>query len=93
MEKSQFNNFAWILMKEGFDPFKKDYFDSQFFAKLTMQTGFGAFTGFAFTAREFPQTTEVDMGMTLGNEQFSVPKNQARRNLNEVLSCWFWILS
>jgi hypothetical protein len=57
-------------------------FYAEFFTEFANEALIGSLAGFAFAAGEFPQTTEVRVGVALGDEQFAVVKQERGGNFN-----------
>ncbi len=59
-------------------------FDPQFFMQLPRQALLEGLIRLAFAAGEFPQTTEMALSRALSDEEFSMAKNQPRRDLDDL---------
>ena len=64
-------------MGETFEQFADLHFDAQFLAQLARKTFFEGFGPLAFAAGKFPQAAQVGIGMTLGDKQLSIAKDQS----------------
>jgi hypothetical protein len=51
-------------------------FHAEFFTEFANETMLGSLAGFALAAGKFPQATEVCVGVTLGDEEFTAVEEE-----------------
>jgi hypothetical protein len=71
-------------VRELFDPFYDLDMNAEFLPQLASQALFDCFAGLAFPTGKFPKPSQVRPGRSLGDQQFAIPKNQARGDLNHA---------
>lgn len=75
-EKLEQDAFSRIIMADGFNTLPNGDLNIQFFLQLASKALLERFSVVSFASRELPQPSQVILGASLRNEQFSVAKNQ-----------------
>jgi len=81
-EEFQVNRFLGIRVNERFDQFTDRYLDTKFLAQFTREAFFECFIRLALAAREFPQTSQMSIGVALSNQQFAIAEDQASSDID-----------
>jgi hypothetical protein len=82
-EKLQMDGPFRIMVRERFHQFANLGLDAQFLGQLTMEALLEGLARLAFPARKFPQASQVSIRHPLGDEQFALAEDHARRHLDD----------
>jgi hypothetical protein len=85
LKEIEANGFFRVTMNHRIDPLPHFNFDCQFLAKFPDQALLEGFIAFAFSARKLPESAQMRISVSLCDEKFSVPKNQAGGNVDDLL--------
>ncbi len=73
------------MVRDGFDAFEDFHIAAEFLAEFAFQTFRKGFARFTFAAGEFPQTAQMRVSITLGDQKFAVAEDETSGDLNDVL--------
>ena len=77
-----------IAMRDRLDELANLNLDPELLHQFATQRLLEGFAGFSFAPGEFPQSGQMSASRALGDEEFSVPKNQSGADLNDFSRCW-----
>jgi hypothetical protein len=83
-KKPQVNQFARIFVINFLHQVSYTHLDAQFLAQFTNQTFFKCFGRLPLASRKLPETAEMNIIMPLGDEEFSVSKNESSGNFDSL---------
>lgn len=85
-KESQVDSLFRIGVRYGFEQCADFDLDAEFFVQFAGETLLEGFAGFTFSARKFPQATEMRVDVALGDEQFTGTEDKAGADFDDFIA-------
>jgi hypothetical protein len=82
-EKFQVHRFFGVVMGDGVDEVADLDLEAEFLVQFAAKTFLETLARISFAAGKFPKAAQVRLRQSLGDEEFSLPKNQTGGNFNQ----------